>query len=74
MIDVDLILAITGLPRVWSDPVTLFEKGKNPAHIEKFKEKYDLVSFGKEFLISSINDLATRMETTISTHKWLHIL
>ena len=69
--DVDLISTIMGLLRAGLNPITLFEKGKNPTHIAKVKEKYDLVSSGKEFLISSINDPTTRTEATILTHKLL---
>ena len=40
-------------------------------NIAQVKEKYGLVNSSKELLISSINDLATRMEANILTHKLL---
>ena len=72
-IDVDLISAITGLSRAGWDLVETFEEGKHPDKISHVQEKYGLVSSSEYFLISSINDRATRMEATILTHKMLHI-
>ena len=73
LLDVDLIPTITGMSRSRSDLVAIFEKGKNLAHIAKFKEKYDLVTCGKELLISPISDPSNRMEETILTHILLHV-
>ena len=68
-----MISTIKRLLREGSDLVSILEKGKDLSHIEKIKDKYDLVRSRKEFSIPSISDPTTLMTTTILTHKLLHV-
>ena len=72
--DVDLISAITRLPRAQAYLVSVLEKDKYPTHIAKVKDKYDLVRSGGGFSISSISDLVICTATTILSYKVLQVL